>query len=167
MGSTFRVLLPFAVIDQAVRESHAPAATLSTHWPGRKLKVLLVEDNEINQRFGLTLLKKMGHQVFLAEDGKDALAALGQTSFDVVLMDIRMPIMDGEQALAVLREREAQTGAHLPVIALTAHALKGDEEKFHIEGFDGYLTKPLGVMSLVAEMQRVLILKALPDGHVT
>ena len=123
------------------------------------MKVLLAEDNEINQQFSVALLKKMGHAATLAENGKDALAALEAEAFDLVLMDIQMPVMDGQEALAVLRKREANTGAHLPVIALTAYAVKGDEEKFFAAGFDGYVSKPLEVKKLVEEMKRVLDLQ--------
>jgi len=164
-GSTFRVLLPFQVVNKVVREhDEPPAASPTALWTGAPLKVLLAEDNEINQQFSVALLKKMGHQVSLAENGKDALAALGKDAFDLVLMDIQMPVMGGQEALAALRERERGTGAHLPVIALTAYALKGDEEKFLAQGFDGYISKPLEVKKLVAEMHRVLQLKHSADG---
>ncbi|MCX7143850.1 MAG: CHASE domain-containing protein [Proteobacteria bacterium] len=156
-GSNFQVLLPFPVMHQMVREHSTPAAETPTAlWTGAPLKVLLAEDNEINQQFGVALLKKMGHVVALAENGKEALAALENDRFDLVLMDIQMPVMDGGQALVALRERESNMNAHLPVIALTAHALKGDEEKFLAQGFDGYISKPLEVKKLVAEMRRVL-----------
>ena len=157
VGSTFRVLLPFAVVHQVVQEQKTPAAApTAALWSGPTLKVLLAEDNEINQQFSVALLKKMGHAVELVENGADALSALDKGGFDLVLMDIQMPVMDGERALAGLRLREASTGAHLPAIALTAYALKGDEEKFLAAGFDGYVTKPLEVKKLVVEMQRVL-----------
>jgi CheY-like chemotaxis protein len=163
VGSTFSVLLPFTVLHHVVPEYIAPAAATSAAsvlWTGASLKLLLAEDNEINQQFGVALLKKMGHAVTLVENGMEALAALERTPFDLVLMDIQMPVMDGEQALVVLRERERATGVHLPVIALTAYALKGDEERFLAAGFDGYVTKPLEVKKLVAEMTRVLNLKS-------
>ena len=120
------------------------------------MKVLLVEDNQFSQQFGAALLKKWGHQVALAENGQQALAALGTETFDMILMDIQMPVMNGDEALAVLREREGPSGRHLPVIALTAYALKGDREKFLALGFDGYVSKPLEVKKLLVEMKRVL-----------
>jgi len=162
VGSTFRVLLPFPVVQQPLQEYSAPASPPAALWSGAQLKVLLADDNEINRVFGTALLKKMGHQVAVVENGVDALAALGATPppgegpFDLVLMDIQMPVMDGQEALALLRERELGTGVHLPVIALTAYALKGDEQKFLAAGFDGYVTKPLEVKKLVAETKRVL-----------
>jgi len=159
-GSTFRVLLPFTVIHQVAQEQGMSAAEAPTApWAGAPLKVLLVEDNAINWQFGIALLKKMGHAVTLAENGMEALAALEAEAFDLVLMDIQMPVMDGQEALAVLRERERGAGAHVPVIALTAHALKGQEAKFLAAGFDGYVSKPLEVKKLVEEMKRVLDLQ--------
>jgi CheY-like chemotaxis protein len=158
-GSTFRVLLPFPVVHQMVQEHGAAAAASAILWAGAPLKILLTEDNEDNQQICLSLLKKMGHAVALAENGKDALAALERETFDIVLMDIQMPVMDGREALTALREHERGTGAHLPVIALTAHALKGDEGKFLAAGFDAYVTKPLEVKKLVAGMKRALDLK--------
>ena len=156
-GSTFRVLLPFSVVHQVVQEHKTPVAVEPLPlWSGQGLKVLLAEDNAVNQQFALALLRKMGHAVTLAENGTQALSAMDQASFDLVLMDIQMPVMDGEEALALLRERERGTGGHQPVIALTAYALKGDEERFLAEGFDGYVTKPLEVRKLVDEMRRVL-----------
>ncbi|MCX7140782.1 MAG: ATP-binding protein [Proteobacteria bacterium] len=164
VGSVFRVLLPFKVIHQVGHEQGVPAAEVPTVlWTGAPLKVLLAEDNAINSQFCMALLKKMGHAVTLAENGMEVLAALEAAAFDLVLMDIQMPVMDGEQALAVLREREASTGAHLPVLALTAYALKGDEEKFLAAGFDGYVSKPLEVKKLIDEMKRVLDLNPMLD----
>ena len=157
VGSTFSVLLPFQVVHQVVQEISAPTAEVPTAlWTGAPLRILLAEDNQINWQLGKALLKKMGHAVTLAENGREALAALERETFDLVLMDIQMPVMDGEQALAVIREREMRTGAHQQVLALTAYALKGEEEKFLAAGFDGYVSKPLEVKNLVAEMKRVL-----------
>ena len=156
-GSIFRVLLPFPVVEQpAAPQNSAPLASSKALWTGPALKILLVEDNEINQKLGLALLKKMGHRALLAENGVEALAALDREAFDLVLMDIHMPVMGGEEALAELRERERTSRAHQRVIALTAYALAGDEQKFLTAGFDGYVTKPMEVKKLVAEMQRVL-----------
>ncbi len=157
VGSTFSVLLPFPVAHHVVQEISVPAVDASTAlWTGAPLRILLAEDNQINWELGKALLKKMGHAVTLAENGREALVALERKTFDLVLMDIQMPVMDGEQALAVIREREMRTGAHQQVLALTAYALKGEEEKFLAAGFDGYVSKPLEVKNLVAEMKRVL-----------
>jgi two-component system, sensor histidine kinase and response regulator len=105
--------------------------------------VLLAEDNPVNQLLATRLLEKRGHHVIVAHNGTDALAALDRQRFDLVLMDLQMPEMDGFEATAAIREREKGGGFHIPVIALTAHAMKGDREKCLAAGMDGYLTKPI------------------------
>ena len=169
VGSTFRVLLPLGLADAAPQAGDIAPTPL---WAGARLNILAAEDNELNRRFIGTLLEKMGHRVTVAENGKQALAALAAArarghreagaaaSFDLVLMDIQMPVMDGMEALKLLRQREQGSGACLPVIALTAFAMRGDEQKFLAAGFDGYVSKPLELQKLVGEMQRVLGLKA-------
>jgi CheY-like chemotaxis protein len=86
----------------------------------------LAEDNEVNQRLALTILRKRGHEVELAENGKEALAALDRRPFDIILMDVQMPEMDGMAATAAIRAQEQHTGRHVPIVALTAHAMQGD-----------------------------------------
>src|SRR5712664_481701 len=111
--------------------------------PGSSLKVLLAEDNAVNQRLVVRLLEKRGHRVAVAENGLEALAALKKETFDLVLMDVQMPDMDGMEATAAIREEEKSGGEHQMIIALTAHAMKGDREKCLAAGMDGYLTKPI------------------------
>jgi CheY-like chemotaxis protein len=111
--------------------------------PGTSLKVLLAEDNAVNQRLAVRLLEKRGHQVVVAGNGREALEAMRKERFDLVLMDIQMPEMDGFEATAAIREDEKYSGEHRPVIALTAHAMKGDREQCLAHGMDGYLTKPI------------------------
>jgi CheY-like chemotaxis protein len=118
-----------------------PAASLS-------LRVLVAEDNQVNQRLAVRLLEKRGHTVTLACNGKEAVAATEKHPYDLVLMDLQMPEMDGFEATALLRGREKKSGAHLPVIALTAHALQGDRERCLEAGMDGYLTKPIRAQEL-------------------
>jgi CheY-like chemotaxis protein len=120
----------------------------------RCLRVLVAEDNMVNQKLMTRMLEKRGHTVVVAGDGRSALAALERQSFDVVLMDVQMPAMDGLAATVVIRERERQTGAHLPVMALTAHAMKGDEEKCLAAGMGDYLTKPMKAHELDAALDR-------------
>jgi signal transduction histidine kinase/CheY-like chemotaxis protein len=113
--------------------------------PSACLRVLVAEDNLVNQRLATRLLEKRGHRVVVAANGREALDALAKESFDLVLMDVQMPEMDGCEATAALREREKEKGGgtHQPVIALTAHAMKGDRERCLAAGMDGYLAKPI------------------------
>ncbi len=116
--------------------------------PDVSLRVLLAEDNLVNQRLVVRLLEKRGHQVVVAATGLEALEALEKEKFDLVLMDVQMPEMDGLEATAVIRKKEKSTGLHQPVVALTAHAMKGDREKCLAGGMDGYLTKPIRTQDL-------------------
>ena len=111
--------------------------------PDSYLSVLLAEDNLVNQRLAVRLLEKRGHRVVVAGTGLQALQALEKESFDLVLMDVQMPEMDGLEATAAIREKEKGTAVHQAVVALTAHAMKGDREKCLAGGMDGYLTKPI------------------------
>jgi signal transduction histidine kinase/CheY-like chemotaxis protein len=111
--------------------------------PSSSLRVLLAEDNPVNQRLASRLLEKRGHSVVVAANGIEALEAIEKESFDVVFMDVQMPVMDGFEATAAIREREGAGGIRLPIVALTAHAMKGDREKCLAVGMDGYLTKPI------------------------
>jgi two-component system sensor histidine kinase/response regulator len=111
--------------------------------PGTSLSMLLAEDNPVNQRLVVRLLEKRGHRVVVAGNGFEALAALKKENFDLVLMDVQMPEMDGIEATGAIREEEKASGEHRPIVALTAHAMKGDREKCLAAGMDGYLTKPI------------------------
>jgi CheY-like chemotaxis protein len=107
------------------------------------LSVLLVDDNATNRLLAETLLEKKGHSVATACNGKEALAALAERSFHLVLMDVQMPEMDGFEATALIRALERATGKHVPIVAMTAHAMKGDRDRCLEAGMDGYLTKPI------------------------
>jgi signal transduction histidine kinase/ligand-binding sensor domain-containing protein/CheY-like chemotaxis protein len=122
---------------------------------GRALRILLAEDNPINQRLTLRLLEKRGHAVVAAGDGIEALEALDRDAFDLVLMDVQMPRMDGFQVTGAVREREKLLGGHLPIFAMTAHVLKGDEERCLSAGMDGYIPKPVSVKALIAVVESV------------
>jgi signal transduction histidine kinase/DNA-binding response OmpR family regulator len=139
------------LLDAVLRALHlrltevegAPLAPQRVSAVSRRLRVLLAEDNAVNQKLVMRLLEGQGHRVVLAPNGREALAALDGEPFDVVLMDVQMPEMDGYEATAVLREREKAAGRHTPILALTAHALKGDRERCLEAGMDGYLSKPI------------------------
>jgi CheY-like chemotaxis protein len=114
----------------------------------RSLHILLAEDNHVNQKIATRLLEKRGHHAVLAANGREALEALAQGSFDLVLMDVHMPDMDGIEATIAIREKEKSTGLHQPVIAMTALAMKGDRERCLAAGMDGYLSKPIDLQQL-------------------
>jgi two-component system sensor histidine kinase/response regulator len=107
------------------------------------LHVLVVEDNTVNQRLASRLLERRGHRVTVTANGREAVEALANKTFDLVLMDLQMPKMDGFEATAVIREREMHDGGHIPIIALTANAMKGDRERCLAARMDGYLSKPI------------------------
>jgi two-component system, sensor histidine kinase and response regulator len=128
----------------------APHATFSP------LKILLAEDNDINQKLGVRMLEKMGHQVRVAETGEEVLQILDAEPIDLVLMDVQMPIMDGFTATKAIRQKEKAGGPHLPIIAMTAHALKGDRERCLTRGMDGYVAKPVMPKTLAEEIEAVI-----------
>jgi CheY-like chemotaxis protein len=131
-----------AALDSSRRPpQRAVAAVKAPRGPA--LRILLAEDNVVNQRVAMGLLTKAGHVVTLAENGKLALDALDTSTFDLVLMDMQMPEMSGGDAIMAIRERERRSGGHLPIIAITAHALKGDRERCLDAGADDYLAKPI------------------------
>lgn len=122
----------------------------------RALKVLVAEDNTINQRLVIAMLTALGHTGVVVGDGEKALKCLSKLTFDVVLMDVMMPQMDGLEALAAIRLQEQTTGAHLPIIMATAHVEPGDRARFKKAGADGYVGKPIDQSALQVELQRVL-----------
>ena len=110
---------------------------------GRPLRILLVEDNIVNQRLGTALLERRGHLVEVVGNGQEALAAVERRPFDLILMDVQMPVMDGLEATAAIRAREATAGGHVPILAMTAHALQGYRETCLEAGMDAYISKPI------------------------
>jgi two-component system, sensor histidine kinase and response regulator len=126
---------------------------------GHSLNILLSEDNPVNQKLAIRLLENAGHRVTLANTGREALAAWGGADgpgFDLLLMDIQMPEMDGMEATAEIRKREQGTGGHVPIVAMTAHAMRGDKERCLAGGMDGYVSKPIDPRELFAEIARCL-----------
>jgi CheY-like chemotaxis protein len=117
--------------------------TIKVAKTSRSLRILVADDNAVNQAVASAMLRKRGHDVMVAADGRQALAILDSSTIDIVFMDIHMPEMDGFAATAAIRERERATGQHLPIVALTAHAMQGDRERFLAAGMDDYLSKPI------------------------
>lgn len=120
------------------------------------LRILLVEDNAVNRLLAKRLLEQKGHTVVTTSNGLEALEVLKTQPFDAVLMDVQMPEMDGFEATKVVREGEQITGKHLPIIALTAHAMKGDQERCLAAGMDGYISKPIQTAELFALLERLI-----------
>ena len=133
-------------LSQRLRETDASQTLVTRHTlreSARKLRILVAEDNAVNQAVILRVLQKMGHTAVLAQNGKEALALAAAEKFDLVFMDVQMPEMDGLAATGAIRENEKISGAHLPIFAMTAHAMKGDRERCLEAGMDGYITKPV------------------------
>jgi CheY-like chemotaxis protein len=119
------------------------------------LDVLLVEDSLVNQRLAAAVLHKGGHRVTVADNGREALQVLATRSFDVILMDIQMPELDGFEATRRIREQEHLTGRHVPIIAMTAHAMQGDRERCLEGGMDEYISKPIHAQRLLETVAAV------------
>lgn len=181
-GSTFCFTLPFpvsagtdaglvesitgpdvAVANTAARAELAGQTESSLSSP---VRILVAEDNAANQKLVLYLLQKQGYTVELASDGREALAALekaGPEAFSLILMDLQMPEINGFEATAIIRQMEEDSGRHVPIIALTAHAMKGDMERCLDAGMDGYISKPVRREELIETVQRFLSRSASSD----
>ena len=156
-GSTFTFVIR---LQQAPLAGPTPAEPVVTgapqQLPERSLHVLVAEDQPINRKFIEEILRRQDCSVLSACNGREAVALWEREPVDLVLMDIQMPEMDGLAALAAIRAREDESGQHTPIIALTAHAINGDKERLLEAGFDGYLSKPVQVATLLGEMARAL-----------
>ena len=144
-----------ASLGISVPEDHTDDAGQEQELDLSPLHILLAEDSLVNQRLAVGLLEKHGHTVTATNNGKEAIAALETGKFDVVLMDVEMPEMNGLEATAVIRVQEEKTGEHLPIIAMTAHALKGDRERCLEAGMDGYISKPIHSGELFQTLEAV------------
>ncbi|MEI6209564.1 MAG: PAS domain S-box protein [Desulfuromonadales bacterium] len=154
-GSCFKVTLPLAAVNKSFTIEEAPPKA-GVSWDGCPLRILLVEDDQVSITLESSLFRKLGFDVIVTKSGRECLAALENDRFDIVLMDINMPDMNGEDALCKIRRNEQDTHRHQMIIALTAYSLRGDRERFLDEGFDGYVSKPMAISELVREMKRVL-----------
>ena len=119
------------------------------------MHILLVEDNAVNQKLARRLLENAGNRVTCANNGQEALALFDAGPFDLVLMDIQMPVMSGFEATASFREQERKSGSHTPVLALTAHAMKGDRERCLEAGMDDYIAKPIQAAQLLERIDKL------------
>jgi PAS domain S-box-containing protein len=162
-GSTFYFTASFDLpkseeasksVDQATPLPHA--LPLSAPRDPERLRVLVAEDNLVNQHLTARLLEKRHHSVKVVSNGAEAMAAIGQESFDLVLMDVQMPVMNGFEATTHIRQTEKPTGHRLPIIALTAHAMKGDRERCLKAGMDGYVSKPIQAQEFWEVIESVL-----------
>lgn len=142
------------VCAKHVTPASPPPTTLEAQ-DGRSLRVLLAEDNAINQCLTVRLLEKRGHTVTVVQDGAEALAAMRRQTFDVILMDVQMPHMDGLETTLAIRAREQDTATRVPIVAMTAHAMQGDRERCLAAGMDGYVTKPLHPTDLFEVIARL------------
>jgi two-component system sensor histidine kinase/response regulator len=150
------VLLQVLATDPAKLETRALVTRHTLREQRQSLSFLVAEDNVVNQTVIARLLVKRGHTVVVAQNGRETLEALEKQHFDIVLMDVQMPDMDGFEATKRIREKEKASGAHLPIIALTAHAMKGDEERCLAGGMDGYVTKPIKLEELFSVIEKLV-----------
>jgi signal transduction histidine kinase/DNA-binding response OmpR family regulator len=143
--------------SKAIAQENSSIVTIHSLRQDRgRLRILLAEDNRVNQILAIRLLEKRGHEVTVAGNGRLALEALEKQIFDLVLMDVQMSEMDGLQATTLIREGELKSGTHIPIIAMTAHAMAGDRERFLAAGMDGYVSKPLRVEAFFSTIEDVL-----------
>ena len=161
-GSTFHFIAELKM-QASANSAEATTSTIKAAPGAAEVKkqnqrrVLLVEDNAVNQTLALRLLERKGFAVTVAGDGQAALDELEKSRFDIVLMDIQMPRMDGLTATAAIRAKEKETGEHLPIVAMTAHALKGDQERCLAAGMDSYLSKPIRTTELFAKIDELTL----------
>jgi CheY-like chemotaxis protein len=169
--SELRDAILLALGVQSTKRDRPALVTRHSLREGRQTgRILLVEDNRVNQLLARRLLENHGHTVVVANNGREALAILDQATsvgFGCVLMDVQMPEMDGFECTAIIREREQISGSHLPIIAMTAHAMKGDEARCLAAGMDAYLSKPIQPDELFELAERHLRVASFPVCRAT
>jgi CheY-like chemotaxis protein len=173
-GSRFYFTAQFGIVDptpalQTVEAGQQASGVTEEErfFAEAKLRVLLAEDNPINQIIAAKTLERQGCFVVIATNGVEAVNAAESGRFDLILMDVQMPVMDGLEALSRIREREKASNERIPIIAMTAHAMKGDEDMCLSAGMDGYIAKPFQAKRLFETIYRVLqSRKAIPEQQV-
>jgi CheY-like chemotaxis protein len=158
-GSEFRFTAHLGAVVESITpvespgQASAPTMAAIDEGPAIPLRILIAEDNLVNQKVASMVLKKRGHASVIANNGREVLSILQGASFDLILMDLEMPEMDGIEATIAIRELEKRTGAHVPIVALTAHALDAYKTRCLDAGMDGYVAKPLRVKQLVETIE--------------
>jgi signal transduction histidine kinase/HPt (histidine-containing phosphotransfer) domain-containing protein len=153
-GSTFHFTARFE-LSQGEATEVLHAKDLSIQKAPRQLSILIAEDNPVNQKVAETMLDKRGHRVFVASNGREALETLNKEHIDLILMDVQMPEMDGFEATELIRDREKANGQHIPIVAMTAHAMTGDRERCLAAGMDSYISKPIRGEQLFTVIQNL------------
>ena len=153
------IMLALGNQQGAARRRIAPTPAESVLKSSRPLRILLAEDNPVNQRLAVRILEKWGHSVSVAGNGCKAVENWERETFDLILMDVQMPEMSGTEASALIRERERESGRHMPIIAMTAHAMEGDREKCLAAGMDHYVTKPIDQKRLFEAVEGISMKK--------
>jgi len=175
LGVTRTILKPFrrSALYEALQGGHAelketqiPAGAKPAEKTRASLRILLAEDNAVNQRLTSRLLEKMGHVVTIVDNGQMALRLLSEQTFDLVAMDMQMPIMDGVEATEKIRAGEKRSGKHVPIVAMTANAFEEDRQRCQRAGMDGYVTKPVTAKSIEMEITRVMAAQEKDENHV-
>ena len=164
-GSTFHFTVHVGTAGDDSLSRKGEAHIRPEREDAEHLRILLAEDNAVNRLLAIRLLERVGHHVQVATNGREALSLWESQSFDVILMDVQMPELDGFEATAVIRRAEQSSGSpRMPIIAMTAHALTGDRERCLEAGMDGYVSKPIEPAALFAELARVAHANPIPTG---
>ncbi|SJZ91634.1 CheY chemotaxis protein or a CheY-like REC (receiver) domain [Trichlorobacter thiogenes] len=154
-GSSFYVELSYAIPEsltsEPLRKNDKPCSSSDL----QPLTILLAEDNRVNAEFVAKVLSRAGHTITTVENGLQVLEQINHNQFNCILMDIQMPIMDGDEAARLIREQERGTDRHIPIIALTAHAMSDERARLLEQGFDAHIPKPVDISMLMAEMKRL------------
>jgi CheY-like chemotaxis protein len=165
VGSTFYFTARFGTATAAaIAHEIQPQEEHAKTQPARKLHILIADDNPINQRLARSLLAKQGHSTMAVGSGREALAALQLQDFDLILMDVQMPDLDGFEATKAIRAQERTSKKHMPIVAMTAHAMSGDRERCLAAGMDSYVTKPVDATKLFTAIADPFRKNAAPDS---